>query len=418
MRACGRLLLALILVASLIGAGSAVAAFWSKAVSSGNTYAAGTIYLTDNDLGAGMLSLTGAIPGQSDTSCIKVTYSGTLEAAVRLYASVAGSLAPYLTLTVTRGTSSAAYDSCTGFVADSTDYIGSGQGVVYSGTLSAFPASYSAGISDPTATAPERWSTGEVHAYKFVVTLQDAAAAQGLAGSATVTWEARSFSFSASVLSTPGLVSYWRLNETAGTTAADLYGSNPGTYVNGPVLGGPGLLTTDSDLAPTFDGSNDYVNVVDNGSLDFSGTSPMSIEAWVRPSVVDATCRRIASKEISNAGGTQGYLFYFCNTTFALQRRLNGASNSVTSGSVPPVAGSTYHLVATYDGSYMRFYVNGALAGGPTASSLSLVDHANPFRIGAISSSTFGAVGGVIDEVAVYNVALTAAQVQEHYTAR
>ena len=69
-----------------------------------DAFAAGTVYLTDNDSGTRMLSLTGAKPGNSVQSCIKVTYAGTLQAAVRLYAqNVGGTIAPYINLTVTRG---------------------------------------------------------------------------------------------------------------------------------------------------------------------------------------------------------------------------------------------------------------------------------------------------------------------------
>ena len=95
-------------------------------------------------------------------------------------------------LTVTRGTdSSPSFDSCANFTPDATNYVGAGNGVVYSGPLSSFPASYAAGIVDPTSGSPETWSQSEAHSYRFVVTLQDDNAAQGLTGNALFTWEAR-----------------------------------------------------------------------------------------------------------------------------------------------------------------------------------------------------------------------------------
>jgi predicted ribosomally synthesized peptide with SipW-like signal peptide len=189
-----RLLLTALVLGGLVAvAGTATfSAFSSQTSSSGNSFAAGTVQITDNDAGTAMLALTNAQPGDSDTSCIVLTYSGTLDSTVRLYGAVAGALGPYLTLTVTRGTdSSPSFDSCTNFSADATDYIGSGNGVVYQGALSAFPSTYAAGLVDPTSGSPETWTSPEAHSYRFVVTLANDNAAQGQSATAAFTWEAR-----------------------------------------------------------------------------------------------------------------------------------------------------------------------------------------------------------------------------------
>ncbi len=93
---------------------------------------------------------------------------------------------------MTRGTdSNPSFDSCTNFTADGTNYIGQGNGVIYSGALSAFPANWASGVVDPTPGSPESWTNPETHSYRFAVTLQDVEAAQGLNGTASFTWEAR-----------------------------------------------------------------------------------------------------------------------------------------------------------------------------------------------------------------------------------
>ncbi len=168
------------------------AAFTAVAGNGGNAISSGTVAIADNDGGSAMLSLSSVFPGASDTSCVRVTTSGSLASSVRLYTTLSGSLAPYLTLTVTRGTdASPSFDSCAGFTPDATNYVGAGLGVVYSGTLSAFPSTSAAGLVDPTAASPESWTSGESHSYSFRLTLQNVAAAQGLSGTATFTWEAR-----------------------------------------------------------------------------------------------------------------------------------------------------------------------------------------------------------------------------------
>lgn len=177
--------------ASAAGVGT-YAAFSSTTENAGNAFAAGTVAIGDNDAGAAMLSLTNARPGASDTGCIKLTYTGSLSSTVRLYGTVTGSLAPYLTLTVTRGTDpTASFDSCATFSADATNYIGAGAGVIWTGALATFPSSYGSGIVDPTSATPESWTTSETHSYKFVVSLNDDNAAQGFSSTAGFTWEAR-----------------------------------------------------------------------------------------------------------------------------------------------------------------------------------------------------------------------------------
>lgn len=184
-------LLVLGLGGAAIGAATS-SAFSSTTANPSNSFAAGTVFLSDNDAGSSLLSLSSAAPGTSASGCIKVTYGGSLPASVRLYASTTGSLAQYLNLTVTRGTDPApSFPSCSGFSPDSSDYTGAGPGVVYSGTLSNFTASYTSfasGLADP-----QTWNANDAHSYRFTVTLPSSApaAAQGLASSATFTWEAQ-----------------------------------------------------------------------------------------------------------------------------------------------------------------------------------------------------------------------------------
>jgi hypothetical protein len=186
-----RTLVVLGIVATCVATGT-FAAFRATTANPGNSFAAGTVTIADNDAGSAVASLPAASPGQSSTGCIAVTYSGTLDAGVRIYASLTGTLAPYLNLTVTRGTDpSPTFASCAAFTADAANYLGQGAGVVYSGLLSAFPTSYATGIVDPLSGSPETWTTSERHVFRFVVTLANNDQAQGRAQSADFTWEAR-----------------------------------------------------------------------------------------------------------------------------------------------------------------------------------------------------------------------------------
>lgn len=175
----------------------ASAVTWSNlnatATNPSNSFAAGTVAIGSNSGSSAVLSLTNAKPGAVSTGCIKVSYTGTLGANVKLYGSGGGTgLNQYLTLVVTRGTFSGSptAGSCTGFSADNTNYISQGAGVIYSGTLAAWPGSASTALVDPTAASPATWTTGNSHGYELQATLQSNAAGQGLTGSETFTFEA------------------------------------------------------------------------------------------------------------------------------------------------------------------------------------------------------------------------------------
>ena len=187
------------LVVCGLAAVAVAAATWSSFSSTtanpSNSFSAGTVAISDNDAGA-TISASGMSPGGSSSGCIQVTYTGSLPALVRLYASTSGGLAPYLNLSVTRGTqSSPSFPSCTNFTADSGNYVGAGAGVVYSGTLSAFSSTYAnfaGGLADAPGS-PQTWNANSAHAYKLTISLPSGApsAAQGLSASATFDWEAQ-----------------------------------------------------------------------------------------------------------------------------------------------------------------------------------------------------------------------------------
>jgi hypothetical protein len=166
-------------------------AFSSTTTNAGNTITAGTVAIADNDAGAAMYSLTNAKPGESVSKCIKVTYTGSLDADVHLYTtSTIGSLGQYVELTITPGTqATSTFPSCTGFTPDSG-------GALYTGTLQNFGTtknSYANGVVDYPGSGT-KWASGESVVYQVTATLQSSApdAAQGLTtGAHTFTWEAR-----------------------------------------------------------------------------------------------------------------------------------------------------------------------------------------------------------------------------------
>ncbi|HET6771500.1 MAG TPA: hypothetical protein VFH75_07665 [Actinomycetota bacterium] len=153
------------------------------------------VELTSDDGGLAMFFLEGVAPGDPPaTSCLQVSYTGSVPVTVRLYGMTTGTgLDPYLDLTLTRGTLPAlTAGSCSGFAPDTANHIGAGPGVIYRGSLRDYPDEYSGGLVDREAGGPEWWADGERHAYRFQISMRDDNAAQGRTAGQTFVWEARS----------------------------------------------------------------------------------------------------------------------------------------------------------------------------------------------------------------------------------
>jgi hypothetical protein len=200
-------------------------------------------------------------------------------------------------------------------------------------------------------------------------------------------------------------VSYWRLGETAGaTTAVDEKGLNPGTY-SGPTTTA-GLLSEDANAARDFDGVDDRVEVPSAASLNLTGA--FTLEALVRPDVLGANQRAIIRKA---PGNPSPYGLDTTNGAFRVLRHSGGFQ--ILSAGVASV-GKRAHVVGTYDGTNLRLYVDGALVGTLAAAGVGAVSTA-PLYIGHTTDPFW--FDGAIDEVAVYNVALSAARVGVHWRA-
>ena len=199
-------------------------------------------------------------------------------------------------------------------------------------------------------------------------------------------------------------VSYWRLGEASGTSAADSAGTNPGTYAGGPTLNQPGLLTGDPSTAVRFDGVNDQVTVPSSASLN--QTSRLSITAWFTANAGgwdQPRNPRILQKGINDSQ-------YRLLVEFGLLK-FEIAGVGVVSVA-PPSTGVRHFVAGTYDGAALRLYVDGSLA-ATTAATGAIPTTAEGLAIGNKPTSVDARdpFAGVIDEVSVHSIALTAAQV-------
>jgi hypothetical protein len=181
------------LVVGVLGSVSAAGvfgAFSATTQNAGNEISTGTVDLSDNDLGSAMFQVTNAKPGNTWTKCIKVTYTGSLQADVKNYLrSTPGPLTPYLHLKLERGTQTTdAFPGCGDFVAAPTG------GIVYDAAFSdpSMPRTSATAIPE-NPVGKTAWDAGDSLALRVTLSL-DAAMPDTIQGAttgdATIVWEA------------------------------------------------------------------------------------------------------------------------------------------------------------------------------------------------------------------------------------
>jgi hypothetical protein len=157
-----------------------------------------------------------------------------------------------------------------------------------------------------------------------------------------------------------------------------------------------------------FDGVNDFVNVPNSGSLTLVGR--VTVEAWVNRAAV-GTQHSIVEK-FGNAGtGQGGYdLRISAGDRVQFETRDDGGRAVTVTGATAIPANTWVHIAGTFDGANNRVFVNGVQDGivgngrAPRAGNTAL-------KIGARGNDNGTPMNGGIDDVRIWNVARTAAQI-------
>jgi hypothetical protein len=201
--------------------------------------------------------------------------------------------------------------------------------------------------------------------------------------------------------SPPGLVAGYGFNEGGGNTTQDVSGNNLTGTIDGATWTSQGRF----GQALTFDGVDDWVTVTDDNALDL--TTALTVEAWVYLTTASGV-RDIVIKE---GAGVDVYNLYARNFSGLPESNVFvGGSNWTAVGTDALPVNTWTHVAGTYDGAAVRLYVNGVqVASTPQAGTFAL--SAGALRIGG--NSLWGEYfQGRIDEIRIYNRALTVAELQ------
>jgi hypothetical protein len=214
-----------------------------------------------------------------------------------------------------------------------------------------------------------------------------------------------SFQLTVNAAPSGGLVAAWGFNESSGSTVTDASGNNnTGTF-------GSGVTRTTAGKyggALVFNGSS-FATVPNAASLNL--TTGMTLEAWVFPTVNATNWSTVAMKEqpgglvyvlYAGSPGNRASVYYNVSTSSSGERGFQGPS------ALPLNTWS--HLAATYNGSTLSLYINGALITSQALTG-SIVTSNGALRIGG--NGVWGEYfTGRIDEVRIYNRALAQAEIQ------
>ncbi|MBI2590947.1 MAG: LamG domain-containing protein [Candidatus Blackburnbacteria bacterium] len=226
-------------------------------------------------------------------------------------------------------------------------------------------------------------------------------------------------------------IGHWKMDECQGTTVHDSSGNaNHGTITATSTLGKcttastfwGGSLGTGAgkfNYAPTFNGSADYVSVANESNFDFERTNAFTIGAWVKTS--SSNTQMIFAK-MANTDPYTGFDFHILNTGVPRFLLINTYSTSTidTQSTKTVNDGSWHQVIVTYDGSSsasgVNFYIDGILISKSTAInnlSSSILNNITP-TIGSRNNQAYY-WNGQLDDVRVYNYALTPLQVKLLY---
>ena len=218
-------------------------------------------------------------------------------------------------------------------------------------------------------------------------------------------------------------VLYYRLDETSGTTAVNLGTGGAaidGTYQSGVTLGAPALFDNGSSGSAQFDGVNDHVFVPNSTLINVGAQAQRTVELVFN---ADTTAGRQVLYE--EGAGVNGLTIYVDDGLIRISAEDDGNFADIDiNASIE--AGQTYHVAFVFDQFDNSFtgYLDGVEIGSVGVGNQIFPSHSGAIGLGRASGGVQfhdGEVGGngfnfqgQISDVAVYNDALSEAELLKH----
>jgi hypothetical protein len=202
------------------------------------------------------------------------------------------------------------------------------------------------------------------------------------------------------------LVGYWKLDGNAIDFSE--YGNNGTVY--GAIAASDRFGNPDS--AMTFNGIDNYISIPDNSTLK---PAQITISAWIKLNINTTTENMdIVRKFYGPTGGYYLRLIHYIGTAPRISFFAAGTSDALDA-EIP--TGIWKHIAATYDGTYQKIYIDGALIESVSGMGLSMTNVTNPLTIsaGIDAGGITNFFDGQIDDVRIYNHALSNNEIEQLY---
>lgn len=198
---------------------------------------------------------------------------------------------------------------------------------------------------------------------------------------------------------------YWRLGEASGDFADSSGNSHTGTPGGGITYGVVGALVV-PNRAIILNGSSGFVSATDHADLDL-GDGPLTIEAWVKKAAHGSSMAIVAK-------GVNAYQLRY-SAANKLQFVKENVSNIVSS-TVTILDTAWHHVAVTKNGAASLLYIDGVDV-TDTVTDATLADTATDLYVGRRGGAADEWFNGSVDEVAIYDTVLSAAEILAHYEA-
>ncbi len=198
----------------------------------------------------------------------------------------------------------------------------------------------------------------------------------------------------------PDLLGWWKFDEGSGTTAHDSSGKGN----DGTLQGNPQWVAGKIGGALEFDGDGDYVDC--GASLAFNINTNITVACWIKVRQLDKSWQAIVAQ------GDNSWRLHRSSSSNNIAWGTNGLSPKDLTGSVNVNDGQWHHVAGVYDGTQKRLYVDGNLDVSENSTG-NINNSSYNVNIGENAEATGRYWDGLIDDVRVYNRALTQEEIQK-----
>jgi hypothetical protein len=214
---------------------------------------------------------------------------------------------------------------------------------------------------------------------------------------------------------TDGLVGWWPFN---GNANDESFNGNNGN-VNGATLAIDRF--GNANKAYYFDGINNFISVSDNNSFDFQTTNEYSISYWINPESISTSQACVIANKQTGAGSDQNGWNSFIEPNSILNFYVrNGLGQPYSGCNFGQVSvNNSYHVVQTFNSDSVKVYLNGLKVGEASSNGAIVGNNSNPLLFGKASwtSSNTKGYNGVLDDIGIWNRALTQEEISNLYIA-